>query len=320
MITSWYISCDMQFWLVSPIFIYLLAKHPLHGWIVSICTILMSSKVRYDAILTDQSARYDELVQPRADIFMRVSHDLPALYTHPHYRIAAYIVGLLAGHYVYMIKSGKWKSSIADECRARQQVVVGASATKSAVAEAANGVPSAEKVSIGDIKKQDNGVNKEDNLITSPATTAKRQTLAYTGLFLFVVMSFVSYILSHYYPTSLLRHAKTVAAIAYSLDHLVMSIGASFVIIAMCFGQWSNFVKFLSHPHWTRLSKINYALLLLQCEAIYYQIFRYDQVPVAGTRELINILFNLLVTLYPLAYLVTLVFEFPLANIEKLLL
>lgn len=320
MITSWYISCDMQFWLVSPIFIYLLAKHPLHGWIVSICTILMSSKVRYDAILTDQSARYDELVQPRADIFMRVSHDLPALYTHPHYRIAAYIVGLLAGHYVYMIKSGKWKSSIADECRARQQVVVGASATKSAVAEAANGVPSVEKVSIGDIKKQDNGVNKEDNLITSPATTTKRQTLAYTGLFLFVVMSFVSYILSHYYPTSLLRHAKTVAAIAYSLDHLVMSIGASFVIIAMCFGQWSNFVKFLSHPHWTRLSKINYALLLLQCEAIYYQIFRYDQVPVAGTRELINILFNLLVTLYPLAYLVTLVFEFPLANIEKLLL
>lgn len=313
MITSWYISCDMQFWLVSPLFIYLLAKHPLHGWMASICTILMSSKVRFDAILTDQSARYDELVQPRADIFMRVSHDLPALYTHPHYRIAAYIVGLLAGHYVYMIKSGKWKSSIANECRARQQVV--AATMPSTTID--DDIPSAKEAFVNG-KTPDNAKSNVDYLIT--IGNIKRNTIAYTGLFLFLAMSFVSYLLSHYYPTSLLRYAKSVAAIAYSLDHLVMSVGASFVIIAMCFGQWSNIVKFLSHPNWTRLSKINYALLLLQCEAIYYQIFRYDQVPVAGTRELINILFNLLVTLYPLAYVVTLVFEFPLANIEKLLL
>lgn len=293
MITSWYISCDMQFWLISPIFIYLLAKKPLHGWIVSIAAIIMSSKVRYDSILEEQSARYDELVQPRADIFMRVSHDLPALYTHPHYRIAAYIVGLLAGHYVYMIKSGKWKSSIS------------AGSLQVGTAESHFQQKEAETVRASG---------------TKVITIDLRNILAYTGLFLFVTMSFVSYILSHHYPASLLKYAKSIAAIAYSVDHLLMSIGASLVIISMCFGQWSRIVKFLSHPNWTRLSKINYALLLLQCEAIYFQIFRYDQVPVAGTRELINILFNLLVTLYPLAFVVTLAFEFPLANVEKLLL
>lgn len=293
MITSWYISCDMQFWLISPIFIYLLAKKPVHGWIASIATIIMSSKVRYDSILQEQSARYDELVQPRADIFMRVSHDLPALYTHPHYRIAAYIVGLLAGHYVYMIKSGKWKSSITANCKR-----VNITGTHCQQDEA-------EVVEAGTKRAKPNHL---------------RNLLAYTGLLLFVIMSFVSYLLSHYYPAYLLKYAKSIAAFAYSIDHLLMSIGASLVIISMCFGQWSRIVKFLSHPNWTRLSKINYALLLLQCEAIYFQIFRYDQVPVAGTRELINILFNLLVTLYPLAFVVTLAFEFPLANIEKLLL
>lgn len=293
MITSWYISCDMQFWLISPIFVYLLAKKPLHGWVASIATILMSSKVRYDSILKEQSARYDELVQPRADIFMRVSHDLPALYTHPHYRIAAYIVGLLAGHYVYMIKSGKWRSSISAECIQVNDVQADGSQKDAA-------------------KSTQVGTKKPSNSL--------RNILAYTGLSLFVVMSFVSYLLSHYYPTSMLKYAKSIAAIAYSIDHLLMSVGASLVIISMCFGQWSKIVKFLSHPNWTRLSKINYALLLLQCEAIYFQIFRYDQVPVAGTRELINILFNLLVTLYPLAFVVTLAFEFPLANVEKLLL
>lgn len=277
MITSWYISCDMQFWLVSPLYIYLLAKQPLHGWIAGLATIVMSSKVRYDAILEERSARYDELVQPRADIFMRVSHDLPALYTHPHYRIAAYIVGLLVGHYVYMIKSGKWNSSLAQLCRQRS--------TTDTKSDAAN--------------------------------LRRRSMLAYTGLGLFLVMSFVSYLLSHYYPSSLLKYAKTVAACAYSIDHMIMSVGASLIIISMCFGQWPKAIKFLSHPAWSRLAKLNYTLLLLQCEAIYYQIFRYDQVPVAGTKELINILFNLLFTLYPAAFAFTLAFEFPLANIEK---
>lgn len=307
-ITSWYISCDMQFWLVSPIFIHLLAKKPAHGWILSIATIIMSSKVRFDSIMSDQSARYDELVQPRADIFMRVSHDLPALYTHPHYRISAYIVGLLAGHYVFMIKSGRWKSSFL--------------ARDSAIS-------SDQQVRVGDLLPESQLDAATGAKITATQTMAKPQParlnqrrrahMAYLGLFFFLTMSFVSYILSQYFPASLLKHARTIAAAAYAIDHLIMSIGASLVIVAMCFGQWSKLVNFLSHPAWTRLSKMNYALLLLQCEAIYYQIFRYDQVPVAGTRELINILFNLLVTLYPAAFAVTLAFEFPLANIEKLL-
>lgn len=321
MITSWYISCDMQFWLISPVFIYLLAKKPMHGWIASIATIVMSSKLRYDSLIVDQSARFDELVQPRADIFMRVSHDLPALYTHPHYRISAYIVGLLAGHYVYMLKAGKWTSSLTAGCPFESK-------------------ESASKVDVDagqqQKEKQQEENNKEDHTSTTNATQTKadgyqseknkqggnkkRQTIAYLGLTAFLVMSFVSYLLSHYYPSSLLKYAKTTAGLAYAVDHLVMSIGASLVIASMCFGQWSTVNRFLSHPIWTRLSKINYALLLLQCESIYFQIFRYEQVPVAGTRELINILFNLLVTLYPLAFAVTLVFEYPLANIEKLLI
>lgn len=289
MITSWYISCDMQFWLVSPIFIHLLAKSPAAGWAASIATIVMSSKVRYDNILSEETARYDELVQPRADIFMRVSHDLPALYTQPHYRISAYIVGLLAGHYVYMVKSGRWSSGLI-----QQEPVINNSQQPAVIEK------SAQKKTEASFKKM-------------------RNFLAYLGLTLFLVMAFVSYLMSHYFPLFLLKYSKEIASYAYSVDHLIMSIGASLCIVVMCFGQWSRLVKFLSHPHWTRISKINYALLLLQCEAIYYQIFRYDQVPVAGTKELINILFNLLVTLYPVAFLVTLGVEFPLANMEKML-
>lgn len=281
----------MQFWLASPLLIYLLAKKPSYGWAASLAAIIISSKKRFDIILADKSARYDELVKPRADIFMRVSHDLPALYTHPQYRIGAYIVGMLAGHYVYMIKSGRWKTSMLS----------------------ANALGN----SNGQVE-----VLKEEKAIKMAKASFRgfeRSFLAYFGVTLVLVMSFISYLLSHYYPYTHIHHARMVAAYAYAVDHLLMSAGFSLVMITMCLGQWPRLVSFLSHPNWTRLSKINYAILLLQCEAIYYQIFRYDQVPVAGTKELTNILFNLLVTLYPIAFAVTLVFEFPLANIEKLL-
>lgn len=293
-ITSWYISCDMQFWLISPIFIHLLAKSPFQGWFVSLLTIAASSKARYDAILNDKSARYDELVQPRADIFMRVSHDLPALYTHPQFRVSAYIVGLLAGHYVYMTTSPK-----------------ATSITKMTITQGTN-IETTTTASMPEIKAG-------HRVRLEPLKGRARSALAYTGLAIFIIMAFVSYLLANYFPSSLLHQARPLSALAYSIDHLIMSVGASLVIVSICMGQWPSVERFLSHPNWTRLSKLNYALLLLQCEAIYYQIFRYEQVPLAGTRELINILFNLIVTLYPLAFLVTLVFEFPLANLEKLL-
>jgi peptidoglycan/LPS O-acetylase OafA/YrhL len=354
MITSWYISCDMQFWLVSPVFIYLLAKSPSSGWLVTLATIVASSKVRYDTILNEKSARHDELVQPRADIFMRVSHDLPALYTHPHYRISAYLVGLLAGHYVYMIKSGKWSSVLAEDLAQRQQQQAavaaddGADEKREKTTTTLKNKQADEKEtdeSVDDDKtattttpaKQDDGLpdssddgKPETTTTTTKSTTATntgmtraqrsrriRTWLAYLGLLTFLIMASCSYLLANYFPSRYLKHSRPIAAVLYSIDHLVMSVGASLIIVAMCMGHWQRLTQFLSHPNWTRLSKINYALLLLQCEAIYYQIFRYEQVPMAGTRELINILFNLLVTLYPIAFVVTLVFEFPLANLER---
>lgn len=314
MITSWYISCDMQFWLVSPIFLHLLAHHPKGGWLVSLATIAASSHTRYQSILSESAARYDELVQPRADIFMRVSHDLPALYTHPHHRISAYIVGLLAGHYVYMIKSGAWRSSL---------IYFGASTTTVGVEATTNSNSKAVISSNQSVQQQQQDRHQPKVAATygqQRLAQQRKNLLAYVGLVLFLLMAFVSYLLSHYFPTNWLKYAREISAYAYAVDHLMMSFGASLVIVAMCLGQWPTLVRWLSHPNWTRLSKINYALLLLQCEAIYFQIFRFEQVPMAGTRELINILFNLLVTLYPLAFVVTLFFEFPLANVEKLLL
>lgn len=356
MITSWYISCDMQFWLASPVFIYLLAKSPLSGWTATLATIAASSKLRYESVLSEKAARYDELVQPRADIFMRVSHDLPALYTHPHYRISAYLVGLLAGHFVYMIQAGKWKSLLSYDIWVKQQHLLEGvgegleleqpdtlkekiGQVTDVAYELKEDKPTSEEkqptktdddkttVSEGDktsshVEDKQARIGKQQRAMMAKVRASRRlrSLVAYSGLFLFLLMSFASYLLHHYCPQLLLRNAKQSAAIAYSIDHLLMSIGASFIIISMCFGQWNKLGQFLSHPNWTRLSKINYALLLLQCEAIYYQVFRHDEIPNAGTKQLINILFNLLVTLYPVAFVVTLVFEYPLANIEKLLM
>lgn len=71
MITSWYISCDMQFWLASPLIIYLLAKSPRWGWSFSGALIVASCALRFQEIYSSPAANYLEMVRPRADVFRR---------------------------------------------------------------------------------------------------------------------------------------------------------------------------------------------------------------------------------------------------------
>lgn len=284
-ITSWYVSCDMQFWIASPVLLHLIAKSPVQGWIATLAAIIASTKLRAEAIgRADLYTRYDELVKPRADIFMRLSHDMPELYTHPQYRIGPYLLGLLAGHYIYMVSSGNWRCLFAVSNQdTNQQVEQG----------------------LRDIKPNGNSLTL-------------RSILTYLGCVLVTIMALSSYIANNFFPTILMDYRKTISIYGYALAHEVMSIGFCLIIICMSFGQWSRLKKILAHPVWTRLSKLNYSLLLFQCEAIYCIIFRQDFVPPAGTKESIDIMLHLFVYLYPMAMITTLVLEFPLANLAKL--
>lgn len=107
---GWYISNDMQFYLITPILLILLTKSPRLGWLTMLGIIGASVSARFTRYLYDPRARPLDLLKPRYDVVARNNWDMHPTYLYPQYRISSYLVGILAGHYCYMVRSGKWNS------------------------------------------------------------------------------------------------------------------------------------------------------------------------------------------------------------------
>lgn len=116
--TSWYVPADVQMHLIAPIFLLALRKSSKLGWIVGLGSIVLCIGSRFERYLNDEFVRADELLQPRPDLFMRNNWDLPHIYLRPWYRFSAYVVGILSGHYVFLVRTGQHKSILVHSPRA----------------------------------------------------------------------------------------------------------------------------------------------------------------------------------------------------------
>lgn len=109
---SWFLSITMQYYLITPVIIVGLARWPRTTWAATILAILSSTAMRIHRYLVDPHMQWHALARPRADAYTRVNYDMFPTYLYPHYRISTYLIGLLAGHYSYMVLSGQWRSSL----------------------------------------------------------------------------------------------------------------------------------------------------------------------------------------------------------------
>ena len=278
---SWYISCDMQFFMITPVIWILLNKSPRLGWLSTIGAIVAVIAIRLHRYATDDRVRLLELLRPRFDLYMRNNWDIHPTYLFPQYRIAPYLIGILAGHYTYMVLSGKWSSSM----------YTGQSAKRA-------GRPNAGQAGQGFSK-------------------FIRFLVWFLGILMVVTMMFCTWLMTNLLPVSWEKDVKYFAAFSYATDHSAAGLGLSLVLTTFMLGQCSRLRRFMSHPYWTVLSRVNFVVYLTQVEWIYWLVQSSDHQLELSTLDLLKMLLYVSLIVYTTSFVLALLFEIPLAQLER---
>lgn len=111
---GWYLANDFQFFLITPLFIYLLGKHPKLG---RRALLVCAAGGYLSAIISVLNAQVDDmrpLVQFDPHAFKVYVTSLVYTYTRPYYRMPAYLSGLYIGHILFEYELAKSRSSTVD--------------------------------------------------------------------------------------------------------------------------------------------------------------------------------------------------------------
>lgn len=269
---AWYIGNDLQFYLLSPLLLVLLAKSAKLGWLLCVGALSASVLARAQRYLSDPRAQPLELMRPRFDLYMRNNWDLHPTYLFPHYRLPSYLIGLLAGHYAYMVRQGRWRSPLYEP------------------------------------------------LGPSPLARMQRHLRTLTwlaGAWLTGSMMFATGLISRFFPRSLEPHVRPFTALVYALDHASAALGVSLIFVALLLGHWPSLRRFLSHPLWTLVSRLNYFVYLVQVEVIYLLYQSSERVGDFSAREAAKHWLLITAISYSVSLVVTLLFEMPFAQLER---
>jgi len=275
---TWYISNDMQFYLITPLILVALSRWPLGGWLMTLGLILSSILLRAHKYLTDPRAQPLELMRPRYDLYMRNNWDLHQTYVSPQFRVSSYLVGVLAGHYAFMVLSGQWRSFVRPE----------------------------ESAKLRHSSKRGGGWS-----------SIFRTMSWFLGLQLVLSFTLSTWTISELFPRSLEPQVKYFTAFVYAIDHTAAAFGLAIMFVTFLFGQFPSLKRFLSHPLWSLVTRVNFFVFLIQVELIMWIWQSSERVGDFSPVEAIKIWIMVTCLCYALAALVTLWVEYPLAQLER---
>lgn len=276
--TAWYIGNDFQFVWITPPLLYFLAKKPIVSYLISNGLILFSILARIYRILNEPSVKPFNLLRPRADMIMLVNWDLDNIYFYPQYRIAPYLIGIMCGHYVYMVRSGQWKSPFYSAER---------------TPEGAEKAPTSRK-----------------NLY--------RAILGYFGIYISIYSYLSTFISETTRQPESSAEALYNVAIGMGLQHTMAAIGPAAIFTAILFGQWHRTIKwFCNRSFWGYLANINYFVYLAQVEFIVWILASDTRQPETTNQTELRMYSFLWPMLYACSFIMHLLVSLPINRLER---
>lgn len=303
---SWYLSSDFQFYLITPFLLVLLSKSPLYGWLTTLSLIFACISLRFFRYMTDPKVRPLELLRIRIDLWMRNNWDVHPTYLQPQYRVASYLIGILAAHYVFMVLTGKWKSILYRKDYEEYRAVSGQQ----------------QGVEI-EMTADKNGATVSPAATTRGSVGAQRANRNYilelihiTGWLTVTGMLLASWVLDTVLTRSLEPYAKYITAFIYATCHSIVASGLMLILSSMMLGAFPMAKTFLSHPWWSIVSKLNYVTFLIQVEVIYWMLQSADYLVEVNSEVLMALYFKMASVTFLVAFVMTLLLEFPFAQLE----
>lgn len=99
---AWFIANGIKFWIVTPIFLILIHKSIRRGYLITLGTIV-ANIVLVGTLAMKSNVDMKSVIEFKPESADNMLNNMGQVYTRPYSRIGAYLIGLLAGHLIYLV-------------------------------------------------------------------------------------------------------------------------------------------------------------------------------------------------------------------------
>lgn len=306
---AWYLSNDIQFFIVTPIFLTALHKNHKFGTILLIFSTIASYLANLSNIYLNDFDNIEAIANYMPHYLNVVTTFFSHNYARPYYRITAYLIGLLAGFYLYkhendkaIFESTKQTSRKKCECSEGGQLNC------------------AQKVAKID-QNYETQVNKDVAEIDK--TPDWPETFKRFGLPLaayFVLLCFISPPIG----TSInfnKFYARCGVSFVMSTFHIFIASATAIYILLTSTGHGNKTItNILASPRWKPLNRLGLCIVLVNVEVINYFIQTTSHTYHINDRVFFVLSLGFIFITFAVATVVCILFEAPLRGVLNLAL
>lgn len=306
---AWYLANDYQYLLITPIFMSLLMKSTLFGYMFIGLSILVSLSLQFSTVyFSNEIEDFQTLINFKPMFGAYVLKNLWRLYVLPYNRIPPYLIGILTGHLMYSLN--KCSSS-----KPKVEHVV-----KSQSQDSLASLSSTRHRSTSDILKA-----PEQQYSIGFIGTLSNYIGIKVWIPLVLLISIIYLPLLTKVSTQEGLSAKIGSSSIIAMMRLVWSAAmAGFIYICSTRSIQDNkncnnfIIRLLSLQFWKPWSKIGLSALLIQWEVISYLAQTQISLPNLTISFIAAIILLCIFVTYSIALITYLTIEYPLSQVERL--
>lgn len=103
---AWFIANGIKFWLVTPFFLTMIHKSMRKGYMTTIAVLLANMSLVL-TLAMQSNVDVKSVIEFKPESADNMLNNMGQVYTRPYSRIGAYLVGLMAGHLMYLIDTNQ---------------------------------------------------------------------------------------------------------------------------------------------------------------------------------------------------------------------